>query len=123
MVQLKVKYCKYIPFKSYYAICLFDYLIIRKEYENIPLDRSTLIHETIHASQARDFGIGWCGYFIFYILYLLEWLLKTPWALFGYDPYMNISFEREAYDKDGDSTYLETRTKFAWAKYVFKMRK
>lgn len=123
MKELKIKYCKHLPFKGFYAMCLFDYLIIRKEYKDRPVKQSTINHESIHAAQARDFGIGFCGYFIFYFLYLLEWLLKLPWALFGYKPYYSISFEREAHNRDCDPTYLQNRKRFTWIKYIFKMRK
>lgn len=123
MVNLKIRYSKHIPFKDYYALCLFDNLIIRQEYKNSPVRQTTINHETIHALQARDFCIGFCGYFIFYLLYLLEWALKLPWRLFGYNPYMSISFEQEAYNRDCDLTYLDNRKRFAWLKYIFKMRK
>ena len=120
---MKIHYSKYIPFKGYYALCLFDNIIIRKEYMNKPINQITINHESIHAAQARDFGIGFCGYFIFYILYFLEWVLKLPWALFGYKPYYSISFEQEANNRDCDMTYLNNRKRFTWLKYVFKLVK
>lgn len=119
---MKIKYCKYIPFKGFYALCLFDYIIIRKEYEDGPVSSRTVNHESIHAAQARDFGIGFCGYFIFYLLYLLEWILKIPCAIFGYHPYSSISFEIEAYENDCDLTYLQNRKQFTWIKNIFKFR-
>ena len=123
MKELRIKYCKHLPAKGYYGICLFDNLIIREEYRDKPIKQSTINHESIHASQARDFGIGFCGYFIFYLWYLLEWLLKLPWKLLKYDPYMSIGFEQEAYNRDVDPNYLKNRKRFAWVKYIFKMKK
>ena len=104
-MNLKIKFCKHIPFKNYYALTLFDYMIIRKEYEYMPIPKTTLNHESIHQAQSRDFGIGFCGYFIFYLLYLLEWLLKLPFTFFGYDAYYSISFEQESYNNEYSLSY------------------
>lgn len=100
----------------------FNYVIIREDYKHL-IGGRTFRHEAIHQAQAYDFGIGFCGYFVFYLLYLLEWVLKLPWAIFGYKPYKNISFEREAYNNDINPNYLPTRRKFTWLKYIFKMSK
>lgn len=123
MKNLKIVYNKFIPFKDYYAITLFDYMIIREDRRNEPMKKSYINHEYIHQAQSRDFRIGFCGYFIFYILYLLEWILKLPLGLFGYDSYKSISFEQEAYNREYDYTYLDKRKRFHWIKYIFKMIK
>lgn len=122
-MNLKIKFCKHIPFKGNYALTLFDYMIIRKEYEYMPILKTTLNHESIHQAQSRDFGIGFCGYFIFYLLYLLEWLLKLPFTFFGYDAYHSISFEQESYNNEYNLSYLTERKRFAWVKYMFKLVK
>ena len=64
MKELKISYSKILPVKGYHAITLFDHMIIRNEFKNIPVKKSYINHELIHAAQARDFGIGFCGYFI-----------------------------------------------------------
>lgn len=120
MKPLKIIYKKHIPAKNYYAITLFDTMIIRSEYRNSKISKFSINHETIHQHQSRDFGIGFAGYFIFYPLYLLEWILKLPWAIFGYNPYRSISFEQEAYEREYDLTYLSKRKRFSWIKYLFK---
>ena len=97
-------------------------MIIREEYKG-KVGETTFNHESIHQAQAYDFGIGFCGYFIFYFLYLLEWVLKLPWALFGYKPYYSISFEQEAYGWQRNPTYLDDRKRFYWLKYILKMVK
>lgn len=123
MKNLKIVYNKFIPFKDYYAITLFDRMVIREDRKKEPLEKSYINHESIHQAQSRDFGIGFCGYFIFYFLYLLEWILKLPWGLFGYDSYKSISFEQEAYNREFDYTYLDKRKRFYWLKYIFKVVK
>ena len=123
MKPLKVIFCKHVPFKGFHAITMFDYMIIRKEYENLPIEQRSYNHESIHQAQSRDFGLGFFGYFLFYPLYLLEWLIKLPWALFRYKPYRSISFEQESFANQDNMTYLDNRKRFTWLKYLFKMIK
>ena len=123
MKKLKVFYNKHIPFDGYYAITLFDCMIIRSEFKGKPVNDKVFNHENIHQAQSRDFMLGFCGYFIFYFLYLLEWILKLPWALFGYAPYYSISFEQEAYANEKNYAYLRNRKRFSWVKHIFKMVK
>lgn len=122
MKPMKIIYNKYIPAKGYKAITLFNTIFVRYECKN----RFTYIdsnHEHIHQCQAYDFGIGFFGYFIFYIWYLLEWLLKLPAGLFGYKVYKSISFEQEAYENQTDMNYRQNRKRFSWIKNVFKLVK
>lgn len=37
MENLKIKYCKHLPFKGYMAMFLFNYLIVRSEYKDKPI--------------------------------------------------------------------------------------
>ena len=112
MKDLQIIVNKLIPFKEYKLITLFDCIFVREENK----DRITKVdknHESIHALQVRDFFIGFCGYFIFYTLYLLEWILKLPTALFGYNPYRSISFEQEAKNNQKNLDYLKNRKRYA----------
>lgn len=119
---MKIIYNKLIPFKGFKAITLFNVIFVRKEYEDLPM-KITYNHESIHQTQAYDFGLGFFGYFIFYIWYFLEWLFKLPSAIFGYKPYKSISFEIEALGNEKDSEYLSDRKRFCWIKNVFKLVK
>lgn len=56
------------------------------------------------------------AFFMFYILYVLEWLIKLPF--YGTKAYRNISFEREAFECEGDNNYLENGDYFEWVKYI-----
>ena len=118
MKKMKIIYSKHIPFKGYTAMTLFNWIIIREELKD-RIGNRTINHESIHQAQAYDFGIGFFGYF----LYMIEWFLKLPWFILGYKPYRSISFEQEAYNRDCDYDYLDSRKRFAWLKYVFKMTK
>ena len=69
-----------------------------------------LNHEAIHTAQMKEML-----YVFFYLWYLVEWLIRL---LGKGDAYRNISFEKEAYDNEGDLAYLENRPMFAWWWYL-----
>ena len=85
---------------------LFGILFVRK---NVRLDEKTLNHERIHTAQWKEL---W--YIGFILWYLVEWIIRLPKG----NAYRNISFEREAYANDDNLTYLETRRRFAFVKYL-----
>ena len=58
------------------------------------------------------------AFLMFYILYVLEWLVKL--CVYGHDAYRYISFEREANAGEDDSNYLENSGYFEWVKYILK---
>ncbi len=77
------------------------------------LSEKTKRHETIHFQQQLE------------LLFCLQWILYGLSYLAGYikygngkDAYYNNVFEKEAYDNDQSETYLETRPRFAWVKYI-----
>jgi hypothetical protein len=71
MKDMKVIYSKHVPFEGYAAMIFFNYIIIREDCKDL-IGSRTFRHEAIHQAQAYDFRIGFCGYFVFYLLYLLE---------------------------------------------------
>ena len=85
---------------------LFGILFVRG---NARLSEKTINHEAIHTAQWREL---W--YVGFLLWYLVEWLIRLTKG----NAYRNISFEREAYANDGNFTYLETRKRFAFIKYI-----
>lgn len=95
-----------LPFKGFSAMNLLGILFVRK---NARLSEKTLNHERIHTAQWRE--LWYVGFFLWY---LVEWIVRLPKG----NAYRNISFEREAYANDNNSTYLETRKRFAFVKYM-----
>lgn len=57
---------------------------------------------------------------MFYILYVLEWLVKL--CFYGTEAYRNISFEREANAGEDNETYLENSGYFEWIKFIRKAK-
>lgn len=73
-----------------------------------------MIHEFIHIEQWKE--LWYIGFLLWYIV---EFMIR--FFAYGLNPrkaYKNISFEREAYANDDNSTYLETRKRFAFIKYI-----
>ena len=95
-----------IPFSGYKAMNLFGVLFVRG---NAKIDEVTINHESIHTTQWKEL---W--YIGFVLWYVIEWLIRLPKG----NAYRNISFEREAYANDKNLTYLQTRERFAFIKYI-----
>ena len=119
---MKLIYSNFIPFKGYYAMNLFGFLVRRKKYKNKSIDPITYNHESIHEAQAYDFRIGWFGYIIFYlylctrIWYFIEWLIRL--CINYKTAYMTVSFEKESYNNQYNLNYLKNRKRFSWIKYI-----
>lgn len=101
-----------IPLPGFKAINLYGTLFVR--YGTILTD-TNIRHEEIHTAQMRD----WCkciaiGGTIFYITYLGMWI----WNLIFHTrtAYQSILYEKEAYNNQRDTKYLERREPFAWRK-------
>jgi hypothetical protein len=90
-----------IPFKGFAAINLFGVLFVRND---VKISERLLNHERIHTAQMKELG-----YIFFYIIYVLEWLVR----LFrSGNAYHNISFEKEAYFFEDCGSYLKWRERY-----------
>lgn len=90
-----------IPFKGFAAINLFGVLFVRND---VKISERLLNHERIHTAQMKELG-----YIFFYIIYVLEWLIR----LFrSGNAYRNISFEKEAYFFEDFGSYLKWRERY-----------
>lgn len=121
---MKIIRNKYIPFSGYKCINLFGILFVKN---NAKIDKVTINHESIHSRQfvelmvlfavATVFIRWWMPLFsplFFYAWYVIEWLVRLPKG----NAYRNISFEREAYENEGDTSYLNGRGWFNFLKYI-----
>ena len=104
---MKIVKNKIIPFKGYLAINLFGVLFVRSDAKR-ELNEYDINHETIHTEQMK-----YMLYVFFYIWYGIEWLIKLFVYLNGHKAYRNISFEKEAYEHQGDKDYLKSRKHYA----------
>lgn len=79
------------------------------------VDKYVINHERIHTAQERELL-----FIPFYIIYLLEWLVRCIQYRNSDKAYYNISFEREAYTHGNDLTYLKNRKLYSWVKFIKK---
>lgn len=77
------------------------------------IDRYVVNHERIHTAQMREML-----FLPFYVVYILEWLLRLVCFRNLNKAYRNISFEREAYANGNDLGYLQSRRQYAWLRYL-----
>lgn len=90
------------------AINLFGVVLAKR-----PLTSVEANHEYIHTLQQRELlFIG------FYLLYILEWLVRLCQHRHWLKAYFAISFEREAYAQQSHLDYRRHRPLFAWRRYL-----
>lgn len=72
------------------------------------IDKYVVNHELIHSAQQKE--LLWIP---FYIIYLIEWVIRFCQYGNWHKAYMNISFEKEAYSNGNNLNYLKTRKLYA----------
>ncbi len=102
---------KYLVPRGFRGITLFPFIFLRhaKDKKNIIL----IYHERIHLRQQLELLI-----LPFYMLYVLEWLVKLCYYRDRRKAYLNLSFEREAYQNESNFNYLKQRKWFQFLKYI-----
>ncbi|MDO4511430.1 MAG: hypothetical protein Q4B68_06415 [Bacteroidales bacterium] len=106
---MKIVHNPFLPFRGYKAVNVLGVMLVRRGMEVTEVD---IRHERIHTRQMLELGI-----LPFYVLYVLEWLVRLPMR--G-NAYRSISFEREAYAHERDKHYLQQRPLYAWRHYLRK---
>jgi len=86
------------------AITLFPFVFSRGE-----MSEETKRHETIHFQQYLETAV--VG---FLALYLWDYVASLLKGLKGPAAYRNIRAEVEAWDNDGNKSYLENRKRWSW---------
>lgn len=101
---------RFIPPNGYKGMNVCGLLFVRKGVIMREVDYN---HESIHTVQWRELL-----YLGFLVLYVGDFLCKLIRYRKWYKAYRCIVFEREAYDNQWNPQYLESRTAFAWKKYI-----
>lgn len=82
--------------KNYEAITIYPFVF----YKNKPLNKLLLNHERIHFDQIQK-----CGVIKYYLLYIKEYILNRAKGMNHLDAYLNISYEKEAYQNQKNLDY------------------
>ncbi len=108
MSQIRIVKCGLVPKR--FCINLFGTVWTR---DPGWIDRYVVNHERIHTAQQRELL-----FVPFYVLYVVEWLVRLAQYRNLDAAYRNISFEREAYARGRDLGYLPARPRYAWLRYL-----
>jgi hypothetical protein len=111
-ISVKPKLIKWITFgEKIAAIAIFPFILLahQKYREN----KILINHEKIHLRQQIELGI-----LLFYLWYGLEYIFRLIQFKNKNLAYLNISFEREAYENELNMDYLPTRKFFSFLNYL-----
>lgn len=109
---MKIVFCKWLPLKGYKAISILKWIVVRKD-AKAAFTSEDYNHECIHYAQEKELL-----YIGFYVLYVLEFVVRLLYYRKWHKAYRSISFEREAYTNQHDITYTTNRKKFAWVGFL-----
>ena len=97
--------------KSFSALSIYPFIILKKKESKD--DLILINHERIHLQQQKE--LLW---FIFFLWYGLEYLIKLAYYRHPHTAYRNLSFEREAYYHEKDLSYLQKRKLFSFLRFL-----
>ncbi len=97
------------------GLTIFPFIIIRKELRGTAEAAITINHERIHIRQQIELLLV-----IFAVWYALLFLVSRLRGMAWHEAYMNIIFEREAFDRMYDMDYLKERRLFSFLNYRSK---
>ena len=110
---MKIYYEHWLPelFKTG-EVTLWPFFIVFK-YKKENVSNRLLVHAYIHVAQQKEMLV------VFFLLwYGIEWFIR--FLTNGFDAteaYLDLKFEREAYNNWEDVEYLEERKHYAWLEY------
>ena len=104
---MKVIYNKHFPWGGFFAINICGLVFCRSDKGRMSaVERN---HEYIHTLQQRE--MLYVGFYVWYVVeFIWRYLACRNWM----KAYRNISFEREAYQKQHDLTYRYHRRHYNW---------
>ncbi len=102
---------KYLVPKGYTGIAVYPFVILKSK----DLKKRVVLinHEKIHLKQQLEMLV-----ILFYVVYVIEFLIRLiqykSWSL----AYRNVSFEREAYANEFNLDYLKRRPFWGFLNYL-----
>ena len=97
--------------KRFQGATVWPFILIRES--SLRSDPVFMNHERIHYRQQKELLV-----LFFYVWYVLEYLVRLIQSGDRREAYKNISFEKEAYEKENDLEYLNHRSFFMFLKYL-----
>lgn len=112
MIIVKNRLSGLILANGYAAIAIWPFVFIAPELPEEAVTDRLLNHERIHLRQQVEMLV-----IPFFICYLFEYLLGLLVYRSHDSAYRQISFEKEAYQNEGDLSYLKKRKFWSWLNY------
>jgi hypothetical protein len=97
--------------KRFQGATIWPFILIRES--RLRSDPIFMNHERIHYRQQMELLV-----MFFYVWYVLEYLFRLIQIRNRREAYKNISFEKEAYEKENDLKYLNHRPFFRFLRYI-----
>ncbi len=110
---IKIQKCRLLG-RLVIGITLYPYIFLKKSYVDLMTPeklKENINHESIHIKQEEQLLV-----IFFYLWYEIEYCIK--YIKYNHNTYRNLSFEREAYENEGNLDYLKTRKFWAFLKYI-----
>ncbi|MCK8521447.1 hypothetical protein M0D21_07705 [Aquimarina sp. D1M17] len=102
---------KYLIGRHFVGIALWPFIVVKDSF--LKHDESFINHERIHLRQQAELLV-----LPFYLIYLIEYVLRLIIYRNSQQAYRNISFEREAYENEENLEYLKKRRPWSFIKYL-----
>ncbi|GAA3519970.1 hypothetical protein GCM10022393_37740 [Aquimarina addita] len=102
---------KYLIGKRFAGIALWPFIVVKND--RLKDDKAFINHEKIHLRQQIELLI-----LPFYFFYIVEYFVRLLQYKNSQDAYRNISFEREAYEREEELMYLTHRKLWSFIKYL-----
>lgn len=97
--------------KNFRGLAIFPFIFLRDR--QLKLNAEIINHERIHLRQQIE--LLWVGFFLWYgVEFLIRWWQYKNSNL----AYLNLSFEREAYQNDHQLDYLKNRKFWNFINYL-----
>ncbi|RPE00148.1 hypothetical protein EGM88_02470 [Aureibaculum marinum] len=106
-----ILFSRYLIPKNYTGLAIYPFIFLKNKSLS---DNWVLInHERIHLKQQLE--LLWIFFFIWYTLeFLFHLVVFRNW----HKAYKNISFEKEAYQNEGNPNYLNERKPWSFLEYL-----
>lgn len=132
-MRIRIVYNKIIPLGDNQSMSVWPWIFVKNAVKDY-----VITHELIHCQQQKEVMVasaliclalvilGATPFvflaipFPFYILYLLEYVIRLCIYRNHREAYRNISTEQEAYLHQFEAGYPMTRGDFAWLRFIFK---
>lgn len=99
--------------KRFSGMAIYPFIILRNKADSN--DKLFINHEKIHLKQQLELLI-----IPFYLWYIIEYFIRLVVTRDKQKAYLNLSFEKEAYQNEHNLNYLKDRKYYSFLKYLKK---